>query len=421
MTIILHIVEFALLAAAGTVTAYLALLSVLSLFASKTAPVKAGRVTRFAVVVPAHDEENTVGRTLSSLARLDYPAELFEVFVVADNCADGTADAARRGGATVLERTDAVERGKGHALRWAFDLLLGRSPSFDAFVVIDADSVVSENFLAVMDARVRDGAEAIQANDQVTRNTASWSSEITRLGFTLYNFARPLGRGVLGGSAGLRGNGMCFSAGLLRRLPWNAFGVTEDLQYGLNLLLAGVRVRFAPDAVALATMPAIASNAETQRVRWEQGRLPVKRAYGRKLLAAGLSRMSWTLIDSWIDLVTPPFVHLMAVNAAVAAAHALLAVLFPATFLPYAAAWGGVLAAGLVHVFAGLASARADAGLYLALLHVPRYAFWKLLLRLKHPSSRSPEDWIRTTRETQADGAGATEHKKDGITITPHT
>ncbi len=421
MSLLIHTVEIVTLACLGCITGYLALLSVLSLVARRTAPVRPGTPLRIAVVIPAHNEEQTIGRTLTSLAALDYPPDRTETFVIADNCTDGTAAAARDLGATVLERFDAADRGKGYALRWAFDMLLAREPRFDGFVVIDADSTASPNFLRVMDAHLRDGAEAIQSSDMVARDSRSWSSEITRLGFTLYNFVRPLGRSVIGGSAGLRGNGMCFSASLLKRIPWNAFGVTEDLQYGLNLLLNGVKVRFVPDAVVLATMPAIAANAETQRVRWEQGRMPVKRHYARKLLTSAIRKFSYPLLDSWIDLVTPPFVHLMALNAMALCLHIVLWILAPGLFSVHLLGWGIVLILGLVHVLAGLASAGADGRLYLALLYVPRYALWKLLLRQKHPSSRSPEDWIRTTREKPGTGAPGAGNNHDGIPVSPHT
>jgi cellulose synthase/poly-beta-1,6-N-acetylglucosamine synthase-like glycosyltransferase len=420
MEIILVIAETAALAWAGSITAYLAILSLLSLAARRSPPRPPGNPSRFAVVVPAHNEETTIERTLGSLAGLDYPADRVELVVIADNCTDGTAAAARRAGATVLERTDASARGKGYALRWAFDTLLDRSPSFDAFVVIGADSTASPDFLRVMDAHIRAGDEAIQCADLVAPQAGSWSSEITRLGFTLYNFARPLGRGVLGGSAGLRGNGMCFSSALLRRVPWSAYGVTEDLQYGLDLLLAGVKVRFAPGARILATMPAHASNAETQRVRWEQGRLPVRRRYSRILLAAAAKRLSFPILDSWIDLVTPPFVQLTALAAGSFVLHAGLAALFPATFSFWAGAWGAVLLLAAIHVIAGLLSARADARLYLALLHVPRYAAWKFILRRKHPASVTPEDWVRTAREEDA-GAAGQRRDRDTISISPHT
>ncbi len=421
MTILIHIVEITLLIVLGGLTGYLALLSVLSLFGRRTAPPVTGAPARIAVVIPAHDEERVIGRTLRSVANLDYPADCTETFVIADNCTDGTAAAARNHGATVLERTDDRDRGKGFALRWAFDSLLTREPRWDGFVVIDADSSVSRNFLRVMNAHLRDGAEAIQASDMVEINAGSWSSEITRLGFTLYNFARPLGRGVLGGSAGLRGNGMCFSARLLSGIPWNAFGVTEDLHYGLNLLLRGVRVRFAADATVIATMPAAAENAETQRARWEQGRVPVKRAYAGTLLRAAVAGRSFPLLDAWIDLLTPPFVQLMTLNGLVFTFHVPLWIYLPGLFSGYIGAWAIVIALGLVHVLTGLASAGADARLYLALFHVPRYALWKLFLRRKHSPSRSREDWVRTTRETAGDAAPDPGHHDDNVPVSPNT
>ncbi len=421
MNAVLIITEVLALIILGGMTGYLALLSLLSLVARRSAPVAPGGPLRIAVVIPAHNEESSIGRTVRSVAALDYPRDLTETFVIADNCTDTTASIARSLGATVLERFDDVKKGKGHALRWTFDQLLAREPRWDGFVVIDADSTASTNFLRVMDAHLRDGAGAIQASDMVERNLHSWSSEITRLGFTLYNFSRPLGRTVIGGSAGLRGNGMCFSAPLLRKIPWNAYGVTEDLQYGLSILLEGEKVRFAADARITTTMPTIAANAESQRIRWEQGRGPVTEMFSGKLLAGAFTRFSYPLLDSWIDLVTPPFISLMALSVAVLAVHVLLWMVAPALFSAWLLSWGIVILLGIVHVIAGLASAGADARLYLVLLHVPRYALWKLLLRRKHGSSGSPEEWIRTTRETKGPGTPDAEKNHDGQPVSPHT
>jgi 1,2-diacylglycerol 3-beta-glucosyltransferase len=405
MNAVLSILEIPAIAAAGLVTGYLALLSLLALAARRPAAAGAAKMRRVAAMVPAHDEEGAIGKTLASLRDLAYPAGLFDVVVIADNCADGTAAVARSAGAIALERTDPANRGKGHALRWAFDTLSGRQPGYDAFVVIDADSVATPNFLSVMNGELERGAEAIQACDAVIRNTASWSTEITRLGFTLYNHVRPLGRGVIGGSAGLRGNGMCFSAGLVKRIPWNAFGVTEDLQYGLTLLLNGVNVRYAPGATVYATMPAYAANAVSQRARWEMGRAPVKRIFSGRLLSLAFRKLSFPALDAWIDLVTPPFVHLMAACAALAAAHWVLDAVFPGTFVSFALAWTLITALGLVHVIAGLAAARADAGQYLALCYVPLYAAWKVWLYLRRPDATPPSEWVRTTREDDRSAA----------------
>lgn len=399
MNAILSILEIPAIAAAGFLAGYLALLSVLALLARRPVPAGTGKPRMFAVVVPAHNEEGALGKTLASLKDLDYPAGLFDVVVIADNCADGTAAVARTAGVVALERTDPVDRGKGHALRWAFDTLSTDPRGYHAFVVIDADSVATVNFLRVMNDELDAGAEAIQAGDVVIRNEASWSTEITRLGFTLYNHVRPLGRGVIGGSAGLRGNGMCFSAGLMKRIPWDAFGVTEDLQYGLTLLLNGVRVRYAPAATVYATMPAYSANAVSQRARWEMGRAPVKKKFSRRLLAMAVRNRSFPALDAWIDLVTPPVVHLMAVSAALAGAHWILGAELSGAFVPYAVAWTLATALVIVHVMAGLVAARADAGQYKALLYVPLYAAWKFWLYVRRPDAKPPTEWVRTTRE----------------------
>src|SRR5712692_8125342 len=121
------VVEWVLLAIFGLPLAYLCLLSLLALAPGTRRTFKTAGRRRFAVVVPAHNEEQTIGPTLRSLLAIDYPRDRFEVVLVADNCTDRTARAGRRSGVRVLERHDSSSRGKGYALRWCFDaLLMGR-------------------------------------------------------------------------------------------------------------------------------------------------------------------------------------------------------------------------------------------------------------------------------------------------------
>ena len=167
---------------------------------------------------------------------------------------DGSAGAGR--GAIVHERNDPTLRGKGYALHWLFGRLLADPQSGDAFVVIDADSVVNPGFLRALDGHLRRGAAAIQGYDTVLNPDASWGTGLRYVAFALLHYLRPLGRRLFGGSAGLKGNGMCFTRAVLERTDWGAFSVTEDLQFHLDLLLSGRPVTFAPDAVVWAEMPA---------------------------------------------------------------------------------------------------------------------------------------------------------------------
>ncbi len=383
----------------GFFVAYLFMLSVMAASVRTSKKVEPTYGRRIAVLIPAHNEEFTITPTIQSLLRLEYPRERFDVFVIADNCTDRTAEIGKQCGAIVLERTNNELRGKGYALRWCMDQLLSRSDGYDALVVVDADSIASRNFLGIMNTYLERGAKLLQASDLVKPQPGVWSSEMTRLGFTLYNYARPLGRRVIGCSAGLRGNGMCFDAGVLRSHPWHAYSRAEDLEFGLHLLLQGIPVTFAPEASVLATMPQNPQLAESQRARWEGGRLPVIKKYALPLLREGLLRGSLKCLDAFIDLVTPALINLMAMVTCVLLFTIVMFVTGLSEVLTFVYLWSGVFVLGVLHMFIGLFAARADKDLYKALFHLPRYAAWKMLLYLKLARHGETTEWVRTTRE----------------------
>jgi cellulose synthase/poly-beta-1,6-N-acetylglucosamine synthase-like glycosyltransferase len=352
-----------------------------------------------AVVVPAHNEELTIDRTLHSLFAVDYPRDCYDVIVVADNCTDRTAGRARVLGAKVNERQHPTLQGKGYALRWCFDLLLSKKPEYEAFVVVDADSVVSRNLLKVMNCYLDNGAQAIQCSDLVEPQSGSWSPEATRVSFMLYNYVRPLGRRQIGGSAGLRGNGMCIGAHTLRQVPWRAYSLNEDVEYSLLLLLHGVSVVFAPEAIVHAAMPKEAANAVTQRVRWEAGKFPLIRRYAFPLVRATIEQKSLRPFDAIVDLVTPPFLNLIGLATLFMFASIILQALNLGETAEFAWLWLILLALGAIHVFVGLSAAGADKSMYKALFFLPRYGFWKLTLYLRLIKGERAKKWIRTTRE----------------------
>lgn len=355
--------------------------------------------TRFALLVPAHDEEVVITRTLRNLLALDYPRDLYAVHVIADNCTDQTAALARAAGAIVHERTDADLRGKGYALRWLFERLLTDARSGDAFVVVDADSVVNPGFLRALDGHLQRGAVAIQGYDTVLNPDASWGTGLRYVAFALLHYLRPLGRRLFGGSAGLKGNGMCFSRAVLEGTDWGAFSVTEDLQFHLDLLLSGRPVTFAPDAVVWAEMPPSMKVAHAQNVRWETGRLQMVERYVPRLLRAALRRRSLILLDAALENLVPPF-SIMAAGGVVCLVGALV------WGSPWAIALALFILGGqVVYTLTGLLLVHAPVRVYLALLYAPFYVGWKLLLWLgiAIQKKRRPTEWVRTARSPGAE------------------
>src|SRR5947207_2040410 len=235
-------------AAAGAPVAaaavYLLLLAVASLRRPPASP-RPAELPRLAVLVPAHDEEQLIDRCVASLRAQSYPADRFRVVVIADNCGDGTARLATAGGAEVLERRDDRALGKGYALRWAMDLVLGGTAGEvpDGIVVVDADSVADRDLLLHLGAALAAGSDVCQAEYLVLADGASTRGRLVAAAFLLFHRVRFGGRAALGLPASLVGNGMLFSRRLLEAVPWSAFTGVEDLEYTLDLRLAGFRPR----------------------------------------------------------------------------------------------------------------------------------------------------------------------------------
>lgn len=344
---------------------------------------------RIAVVIPAHNEEASIGDCLDSLFRCERVSAIAEIFVVADNCTDRTASIARIKGARVLERFDEVNRGKGHALGYALQRLV--NVPFDAFLVIDADTAVEPNLFAECEAAFGRGAQAIQCPYLVLDSARSASTRLLDLALRGFNLVRPKGRDRLGLSTGILGNGFGMTRDVARRVPYTAFSVVEDLEYHLALVEAGIRVEFLGTTAVYGAMPAGGGGRATQRARWEGGRLRILRERA-PWLAGRLMRGQWRFFESLLDLFLLP----LALHVPLLC----LAMLAPWTAARLAAIAGMTVVA--VHLAAAVAYGHSRKTDVRALCSVPGYVLWKLLQmpRIVAASARSTA-WVRTARQPE--------------------
>lgn len=400
MVIVFQILETLLIIFIGGIVLYLLFLSLSALRSSKEKILFANKYNKFAFIIPAHNEELSITRTIKSILQIDYPGELWDLFVIADNCTDKTAEISSELGANVLIRNNPTERGKGYALRWCTDILLKSQKNYDAIVIVDADSIVQPNILKVLNTYLQNGSQAIQVADLVEPQYDSWSSEVTRVGFTLYNYVRPLGRKNFKFTAGLKGNGMCLSTLLLKKIPWSSWSLNEDLEHGLILLLNGIVVDFAPETIVLAAMPRDHKKAESQRSRWERGRYPVIKNYTLKLLRKYLKTGSFVYFDALIELITPPIVNLFVLITFMIFINALLITSGIKELNIFLYVWLAIFMMGILHILIGLKAANADRTLYKAFFHIPKYVIWKIYLYINFTFKKFHNEWIRTSRET---------------------
>jgi 1,2-diacylglycerol 3-beta-glucosyltransferase len=380
------------LAASG----YLLLLTLLS--GQKQAPHRVAPRLKFDIIIPAHDEEAGIARTVNNLSAVDWPAALRRILVVADNCTDATAERAREAGATVLVRHDPERRGKGYALQYAYEHSL-KEGFADAVVVVDADSEVSPNLLHAFALRLEAGAQAVQAHYGVLNPQASWRTGLLTLSLALFHKVRSLGRERLGVSCGLRGNGMCFTHAILRQVPHQAFSIAEDLEYGIHLGQAGQRVHYAWEAEVLGEMVSGEKASRSQRRRWEGGRAEMMRTFSLPLLTEGLRQGDKVRVDLAVDLLVPPLSWVVLGTGGVLGASVALSLWRGQVALSTYVAVASLLAL-VLHVLRGWwVSGLGVRGLRV-LAWTPVYVGWKLWLMLSRPEEKKGE-WVRTTRETR--------------------
>jgi cellulose synthase/poly-beta-1,6-N-acetylglucosamine synthase-like glycosyltransferase len=362
--------------------------------------------TRFVILVPAHNEAAVIAKLLASLRQLDYPPALVTPLVIADNCTDATAAIVRAAGVRVLERASEAERAKGYALRYALEQLVAAGEIFDAYVIVDADTVFAPGFLREMDAALRRGAPVAQGQYRVLNAGEGWAAGLRAVAFALINHVRPLGRSLFGLSAGLKGNGMVFSRAVIERFAWAAYGLTEDAEYHVALIEAGMRVAYIPRAVVAAEMPASVRQSVSQQERWERGRIELARAHGLGMLGGFLRTGDLARLDVALESLTPPL-SLLAAGVAFALAGA--AVLQWNVELWVALA---LLAALVLHVAVGIALGRLPLRVVLSLLAAPFYIVWKSALFLGALVARGAGGWIRTPRNDERKDERKGEHAR---------
>ncbi len=376
-------------------TGYLLMLTITAaVFRWRAGPPRpAAAERRFALLIPAYNEEALIGRLLQNLEQLDYPTDRYDVCVVADNCDDGTASVARTYRTRVFERHDLTHRAKGYALRWLLEQLRSDDGyAYDAFVILDADSVVSSNFLRSMDARLAAGSQVIQAYYTVLNPHQGMLTGLRTAALAALHYLRPLGRAAFGLSCGLKGNGMCFRTDIIERFAWNWYTLAEDVEFHLALVRAGVRVDFAPEAQVSADMPVSLKQAASQNQRWERGRIQLLREHVPTLVWDGLRKRSLLRLDAAAEQLIPP----QSLPFALAGLCLVGGLLVGSQLVQVLALLG--LGGQAAYLLSALALAGAPWRAYVALSAAPIYIVWKLGLYSQALfSSRAPA-WIRTSR-----------------------
>ncbi len=242
----------------------------------------------YAALISARNEEGVIGELIESLKQQNYPAELLDIYVVADNCTDRTAEAAQAAGAKVYRRFNHIEVGKGYALDYLLKKLMadGLFDRYEGFFVFDADNIVDPNFVSEMNRTYdRGGFTAITSY----RNSKNFGQNWITAGYSIWFLreARFLNsaRMTLGTNCHVSGTGFLISAAFLKEKGgWPYHLLTEDIQFSAECAAEGRRIGYCEGAVIYDEQPTSFRQSWDQRLRWSKGFYQVDGKYGPALL-----------------------------------------------------------------------------------------------------------------------------------------
>ena len=263
---------------------------------------------RYAAVISARNEAGVIAELIHSLKEQRYPQDCLDIYVVADNCTDNTAEVSRQAGAIVYERFNQNKKGKGYALDFLFRTLHheGRD-KYDGYMIFDADNLVDPNFTAEMNKVFDSGNYGAITCYRNSRNFGdNWISSGYAIWFLrearFLNFPRML----LGTNCHVSGTGFLINADVIRENGgWPFHLLTEDIEFSVSCALKGRRIGYCDKAVIYDEQPTTFRQSWDQRLRWSKGFYQVNANYSAALTRGFLrkpTRQSWSCYDMFMTV-----------------------------------------------------------------------------------------------------------------------
>ena len=283
---------------------YQIMVSLCSLVKLKDKPLKIKKDHRFMAIIPAHNEEPVVANLIESLKNQNYNKDLYDIYVIADNCTDNTAKVAREAGAIVYERFDSTKKTKGYALDWFLQQKIKEDAQYDAICIFDADNIVDKNFIKNMNKKLCQGEDVVQGYRDIKNPSDNWITAGYALFYwTMHRFYH-LARYNLGLSPLLNGTGFMVRFDIIKEENgWKTVTLTEDIEFSLQRILKGKKLGWATDAIVYDEQPTGFKQSWSQRSRWTVGHIQCIKEYTRPLAEAAKENKTMMNFDGFLYII----------------------------------------------------------------------------------------------------------------------
>ena len=284
--------------------------------------------SKFCIFVPCHNEETVIASTVKNHAKMQYNPELFDVYYLADNCSDNTAEEVRKTikelGLTnfhVLERNvdDPCKKGKPHAINWGIQTLEsgdGFYKKYDKLMVLDADNFVDADILKHLNSQywsIKEKKRPVMIQTYLdSKNKNNLIARGYYVSYRLSNGFLQLPRYKLGLVPSVGGTGFIITTDFLNEIGgFHCKSLTEDLEIQTIATLKGKRVTYNHNARIYDEKPTGLKQSTVQKTRWSQGHWYIFFKYGWRMLLRMFHpkelHMFFKRFDNFIYLCTMMF------------------------------------------------------------------------------------------------------------------
>lgn len=299
----LYILKQALIWVLTAFWCYQFVISLCALVKLKDKPYLVNKNHKFMAIIPAHNEEMVVANLIESLKNQTYDKNLYDIYVIADNCTDKTAEVARKAGAIVYERFDNAHKTKGYALQWFLKQKIAENADYDAFFVFDADNIVDKNFIKNMNKKLCQGEEVVQGYRDIKNPTDNWITAGYALFYWTMHRMYHLARYNIGLSPLLNGTGFMVRFDVVKPQGWDTKTLTEDIEFSLKRIIKGKKLGWATDAICYDEQPVGFVQSWSQRSRWTVGHIQCIHEYTKKLAIAAKENKTMMNFDGLLYIV----------------------------------------------------------------------------------------------------------------------
>jgi len=256
---------------------YLFVLSVWGRLFAKRKPSQktdTGPDKRIAILVPAYREDEIILSTANNLLELDYPRDLFDIYIIADSFHPATLSQLRTLPVQVLE-VSFDNSTKAKSLNEAFRRI-GRR--YDIALISDSDNLLAPDFLQKVNTAFLRGDRAVQGR-RVAKNLDTSFAILDACSEAINNHIFRKGTNALGLSSAICGSGMAFEYDIVKRILEEIDAVGGfDKVLQLKLLKQGVFIRYLDNALVYDEKVDSPDAFSRQRKRW----LSSQSIYARK-------------------------------------------------------------------------------------------------------------------------------------------